>query len=268
MTGKRFGMFVLAMGMSIAGVSAAAESPVLQRIVDTGKIRIGMSGAQAPLNAKNRSGEMIGLEVDLAKFLGESLGVDVEFVMKPFPELLPALKRSEIDIVMSGMSITAERSLEAVFVGPYMMSGKSILTHSRALASATKAQELNRANLTVAALRNSTSQSFIEKRLPEVKLVTVESYDAAIELVIKDEIDFLVADMPACVLAVLRHPDEDLLTLAAPLTVEPIGIAVPSSELPLQMLLDSYLSAFSDAGFLEMLQVEWLEKDHWLSELP
>jgi len=227
-----------------------------------------MSGAQAPLNAKNRSGEMIGLEVDLAKFLGESLGVDVEFVMRPFPELLSALKRSEVDIVMSGMSITAERSLEAVFVGPYMMSGKSILTNSPALASATKAQELNRANLTVAALRNSTSQSFIEKRLPEAKLVTVENYDAAIELVIQDEIDLLVADMPACVFAVLRHPDDDLLTLAAPLTVEPIGIAVPSSELPLQMLLDSYLSAFSDAGLLEMLQVEWLEKDHWLSELP
>lgn len=68
--------------------------------------------------------------------------------------------------------------------------------------------------------------------------------------------------------AVLRHPDDDLLTLAAPLTVEPIGIAVPSSELPLQMLLDSYLSAFADSGLLEMLKVEWLEKDHWLSELP
>lgn len=267
MLAKRFGTFVLAMGMSIAGTSAAAESPVLQRIVDTGVIRIGMSGAQAPLNAKNRSGEMIGLEVDLAKFLGESLGVDVEFVVKPFPELLPALKRSEVDIVMSGMSITAERSLEAVFVGPYMLSGKSILTKSGALASATSAQELNRANLTVAALRNSTSQSFIEKRLPEVKLVTVENYDAAIELIIQDEIDLLVADMPACVFAVLRHPDDDLMTLAAPLTVEPIGIAVPSSELPLQMLLDSYLSAFADSGLLEMLQVEWLEKDHWLSEL-
>jgi len=34
------------------------------------------------------------------------------------------------------------------------------------------------------------------------------------------------------------------------------------------MLLDSYSSAFADSGLLEMLQVEWPEKDHWLSELP
>jgi hypothetical protein len=34
------------------------------------------------------------------------------------------------------------------------------------------------------------------------------------------------------------------------------------------MLLDSYLSAFADSGLLEMLQVEWLEKDAWVSQIP
>jgi polar amino acid transport system substrate-binding protein len=267
---KRFGVCLLAVGTFLGACSFAVadDSPVLRRIVETGTIRIGMSGAQAPLNAKTRSGELIGLEVELAKFLGESLGVEVEFVMRPFPELLPALKKSEVDIVMSGMSITAERSLEAVFVGPYMLSGKSILTSSSALASATKAADLNRENLRVAALRNSTSADFVAKRLPLTKLVTVENYDAAIELVIKGEIDAMVADLPACIFAVLRHPDDGLMTLSAPLTVEPIGIAVPASELPLQMLLDSYLSAFADSGLLEMLQVEWLEKDAWVSQIP
>jgi polar amino acid transport system substrate-binding protein len=266
---KRFGICLLAIGMFIGAClpAAAAESPVLRRIVETGTIRIGVSGAQAPLNARTRSGELIGLEIDLAKFLGESLGVEVEFVLRPFPELLNALKNSEVDIVMSGMSITAERSLEAVFVGPYMMSGKSILTTSRSLASITSAADLNRSNLRVAALRNSTSAKFVEKRLPDAKLVTVENYDAAIEQLLKGDIDAMVADLPACIFAALRHPDE-LLTLPAPLTVEPIGIAVPASELPLQMLLDSYLSAFADSGLLEMLRVEWLEKDDWIGQIP
>lgn len=268
MLAKRFGSCLLAVGIVLGtSVSTVADdSPVLKRIVETGKIRIGMSGAQAPLNAKTRTGELIGLEVDLAEFLGESLGVEVEFVMRPFPELLSALKKSDVDIVMSGMSITAARSLEAVFVGPYMMSGKSILTTSRSLASITKATELNRDSLSIAALRNSTSADFIEQRLPLAKLVTVENYDAAIELVNKGEIDAMVADLPACIFAVLRHPG--LLTLPAPLTVEPIGIAVPASELPLQMLLDSYLSAFDDSGLLEMLKVEWLEQDDWVSRVP
>jgi ABC-type amino acid transport substrate-binding protein len=79
-------------------------------------------------------------------------------------------------------------------------------------------------------------------------------------MVIRDEVDALVADLPACLLAVLRHPDQELATLSVPFTHEPIGIAVPANELPLQML-DSYMSAFEDSGLLEMLRVQWLEKD-------
>lgn len=270
MPAQRIATLFLAVGVFLgaSGSASFAESPVLQRIVDTGTIRIGMSGAQPPLNSKSRSGEMIGLEVDLARFLGESLGVEVELVMRPFPELLSAMRKSEVDIVMSGMAMTAERSLEAVFVGPYMMSGKSILTKSAKLASATQVSELDRADLTMAALRNSTSQEFAEKRLPETTLLTVENYDAAIDAINRGEIDALVADLPACIFAVLRHPEHDLMTLQAPLTVEPIGIAVPATELPLQMLLDNYMSTYAQAGVLEMLQVEWLEKNDWIAELP
>ena len=271
MIGKRIKFCFIAIWLFTAGMAAATqatESPVLQRIVDSGKIRIGMSGDQAPLNAKSRTGELIGLEVDLAKMIGEALGLKVELVEKPFPELLPALKRGDVDIVMSGMAITAERSLDAVFVGPYMLSGKSILTNSRALAAIGQAGEINRQNITVAAIRNSTSQAFVEKHLPEAKLVTVENYEVATQMVLKDEVDALVADMPACVLAVLRYPNQGLATLSAPFTVEPIGIAVPASELPLQSLLDNYVSALADSGLLEMLRVQWLEKHDWVAALP
>jgi polar amino acid transport system substrate-binding protein len=271
MTAKRFTscLFVISILVSTTPALAGAEEwPVLQRIVNSGKIRVGMSGAQAPFNAKNRLGEFIGFEVDLAKMMGESMGVEVEFVVKPFPELLPALKASEVDIVMSGVAINAERSLDAVFVGPYMLSGKSILTNSAELAGAGSIQELDQASVTVAALRNSTSQAFVKKKLPKAKLVTTEDHDAAIQMVINDEVDALVADMPACILAVLRYPDHELETLSAPLTVEPIGIAVPASEIPLQSLLKNYLDAFEDSGILELLRVQWLENGDWVSELP
>jgi len=269
MSAKRFGICLVVLGMlASAAVATANETPVLARIVETGTIRIGMSGAQAPLNAKSRSGEMIGLEVDLAKYLGDSLGVEVEFVMRPFPELLTSLRKSEVDIVMSGMAMTAERSLEAVFVGPYMLSGKSILTKSDELVSSLGTTALDRPELTLAALRNSTSEDFARTRLSKAKLVTVENYDAAIDALIKGDIDALVADLPACTYMALRHADDGLKTLQAPLTVEPIGIAVPSSELPLQMLLDNYMSAYEDSGFLEMLQVEWLEKSDWIAQIP
>jgi polar amino acid transport system substrate-binding protein len=271
MNTKRFGLFLMAilfLASSTSIGSEAEEWPVLQRIVKSGTIRVGMSGDQAPFNAKSRTGELIGFEVDLVKMIGQAMGVEVEIVVKPFPELLPALKASEVDIVMSGMAINAERSLDAVFVGPYMMSGKSILTNSETLSAISSATEIDQTDITLAALRNSTSEAYVKKNLPEAKLVTTEKYETAIQMVIKDEVDALVADMPACVLAVFRYPEQGLATLSAPLTVEPVGIAVPASELPLQSLLDNYLDAFEDSGLLEILRVQWLESGNWVSQLP
>ena len=249
----------------VAGATAQAQ--VLERVLENGELRVGVSGSQPPFNVNNRSGELMGLEIDLATMLAGAFGVEVKFVTKPFGDLLAAMDASEVDIVMSGMAITAERSLKHEFVGPYMLSGKSILTNERALIAATQA-EFNRADLKLAALENSTSQTFIERNLPEAQLVTVKDYDAGVKMVISDEVDALVADMPICILSVMRYPNDGLVTLDQPMTVEPIGIAMPTSDARLKSLIESYISAFEGAGLLEQLRKKWLEDGSWIVALP
>ena len=126
----------LAALMTLAGPAAAKDSAVLDRILENGVMRVGMSGSQPPFNARSRSGQLIGLEVDLSKQLAGALGVRLEIVEKPFGQLLAALDKGEMDLVMSGMAITPQRSQQFAFVGPCMMSGKSILTKSSTLAKA------------------------------------------------------------------------------------------------------------------------------------
>ena len=156
----------------VSGSAQAADAPVLERIVQSGKLKVGLSGDQPPLNAKGRDGQLMGLEIDLANLLAGAFRVEAEFVTRPFPQLLDALAAGEVDIVMSGLAITANRSLKASFAGPYMLSGKSILTNSTALAAAKEAGEINRAELKLAALANSTSEEFVQKVLPEATLVS------------------------------------------------------------------------------------------------
>jgi polar amino acid transport system substrate-binding protein len=252
----------------VAGSAQATEAPVLERIVQSGKLRVGMSGDQAPFNARTRDGDLMGLEVDLANLLAGALGVEAELVTRPFPRLLDTLAAGEVDVVMSGMAITAERSLKAAFVGPYVLSGKSILTNSKALAAAREAGEINRAELKLAALAGSTSEQFVKKVLPEATLMSVADYNTAVNKVMADEIDALVADMPICVLTLMRHPGKELATLAQPLTVEPVGIAMPMGDPQLKSLLDSYITAFEGTGILPALRKKWLEDGSWVAALP
>ena len=149
-----------------------------------------------------------------------------------------------------------------------MLSGKSILTNSQALAAAREAGEINRADLKLAALANSTSEQFVRKMLPEATLVPVEDYTTAVNKVLADEVDALVADMPICVITVMRYPGKGLATLTQPLTIEPVGIAVPANDAQLQSLLDNFLDAFEATGLLEAVRAKWLEDDSWLAALP
>ena len=271
MTGKllRFGFliaFVSLMGFS--SPTQAETAPVLHRVLESGQLRVGMSGNQPPMNVKSRTGAFIGLEVDLAKHLAEMMDVKLTMVPKPFPELLGALAAREVDMVMSNMSITPRRAVDVTFVGPYMLSGKSILTKSGTLARSQSSRELNKAGVTIVSLANSTSQQFVEKHLKSVKSVTTQNYEDAIQMVKDDEADAMVADMIICILAVKQNPISGLTTLKAPLNTEPIGIAVSPDDDQFANLVGNYLDTLEHMGVLEQLRKKWLEDDAWIKSLP
>lgn len=267
---RRFQVLFIVILVLIAGCATAfsADSPILDRIASSGVLRVGMSGDQAPMNAKARSGQIIGLEVDLANLLAAAMEVKVELVTKPFPDLLPALKAGEVDIVMSGMTITRGRTADVSFVGPYMISGKSILTKSTVLAAADDTEDVNKATITVTALENSTSQSFVEKNMPDVKLVTSKDYDSAVKMVVDGQADALVADMPVCILSVMRYPGSNLVTLNQPFTIEPIGIALPANDAQFLNLVENYFRALEGMGVMQQLRKQWLEDGSWIAALP
>ena len=265
---KRFSLLGMLAAILVAPAALAAPSPVLDRVIDFKVLKVGMSGNQPPMNTNSRSGQLIGYEVDLARALASAMGARLEIVTMPFGELLGALEAEKVDMVMSGMAITAERSRDVTFVGPYMMSGKSILTKSAMLSQATKSEDFNRANLRLAALGNSTSQTFIETSAPEATLVSVKDYDTGVDMVINDKVDALVADMPICVLSVLRYPNAGLVTLKSPLSIEPFGIAVPSNDPAFANLVDNYLDTYGKMGVLAKLRKKWFEDKSWIAALP
>ncbi len=246
----------------------SSAGDTLQRVIDFQTLKVGMTADQPPMNTVNRSGNLMGFDVDLARALATAMQVKLEIEIMPFGELMEALEKDEIDMIISGMAITPERSEEVSFVGPYMMSGKSILTRDSVLARITEAGEANRKDLTLLALKNSTSAAFVSEYAPNAKLVEINNYDEGIKRIIKGDADGLVADMPICALSVLRYPDQGLVTLPRPLSVEPIGIAISKDDPQFLNLVDNYLDAYAKMGTLTKLRKKWLEEKDWIAQLP
>ena len=249
-------------------IQAADNSPVLSRIVESGTFRVGMSGTQPPFTVVSKSGSLIGYEVDLANLLANAMGVNVEFVQKPFGELLSALEKGEIDAIMSGMTMTPKRNLKAAFVGPYIVSGKSILTKSSTLAALNEAEDIDSSSITVVALKGSTSEKFVKKVLEKTTYVGVDDYDTGVQMVIDGKAAALVADYPICALSQMRFPEAGLATLSEPMTIEPIGIALAPGDALLVNMVTNYLGTLQGLGLLDSLEEKWFENGAWLIQLP
>lgn len=266
---------VLVCTLALLGAAAPASAEegsssgsALERIVSSGRLRVGMSGSQPPLNFHGKDGALHGLEVDLARALAGLMNVELRIVQKPFAELLGALGQGEVDVVISGMTTTPGRSLDASFVGPYFLSGKSILTRSSTLAQSDETGDLDQASLKLAALEGSTSERFVQDHLSKASLTTTVDYDAAVKKLLAGEVDALVADREIVALTSFLHPKEGLATLREPLTIEPIGIAAPVGDTELARYLDNAMGALEASGLLSAVRARWLERRDWIQQLP
>jgi len=263
-------LVAVSVALLLGGLVFAADpsSPILKRIVDREELRVGMSGTQPPFVMKNKEGKLVGFEVDMARELAAAMGVKLTIITKPFDELLPAVTRGEVDMVMSGMTMTPKRSLKYAFVGPYYVSGKSLLTKSKNLAETEDTSRFDKEGMKLVALKGSTSEEYITNVLSSAELIVAEDYDAAVKMVIDRRAHAMVADLPACVVTMLRHPNQGLMTSAALLTTEPIGIAIQPGDPLAVSFIGNLVSALETTGKTEAFAKKWFQGASWLSSMP
>ena len=195
------------------------------------------------------------------------MGVELEIKVMTFEELLPATEKGEIDGAMSGITITAGRNKNVLFVGPYSITGKSLLTTKSVLKKLTKNKEEELGKLKMTALKGSNSADFIKAEFPKVEYEGVSDYDKGVKMVENGKADALVADYAICVLAAFESENMDLRYLQDPLTMEPIGMALGSTDVRLINLIENHFNALEMSGELESIDYKWFIEGDWLDQV-
>lgn len=257
------GVFVLSLMFAVSAFAGTA----IDRVLKKGALAIGTTGTQPPMSATSKKGDLFGMDIDLSRAMAEALGVELKLVSMPFTELLPALKAGRVDMVLSGMTMTPERNKKVAFVGPYMVTGKGVLAVAERFVSIRRATGLDSPEVTVAALKGSTSQKFAETAMPKTNLVLFDTYAAAVELLLNNKVDVIVADFQVCALKAYKHRGKGLIAGEAPLSFEPLGIAMPVDTLMINWV-QNFLNHLQGTGELEKLADKWLNIGSWFDELP
>ena len=116
----------------IVGSYANAENcsnETLKRIMDRGKVVVGVKADYKPWGFKNSDGEIVGMEIDMAQEVAKTLGVDLETVAVQSSNRMQFLEQGKIDIMIATMSDRPDRREIVGIVQPnYYTSGTNIMS--------------------------------------------------------------------------------------------------------------------------------------------
>lgn len=92
---------------------------IVEEIKNRGYITIATSGDNPPTIYPDENNELVGLDADWAKEIADYLGVEIEWKRMDFKGIIPSITSKQVDIGMSGISVTEERAKEIDFTEHY-----------------------------------------------------------------------------------------------------------------------------------------------------
>ncbi|MBF2013902.1 MAG: transporter substrate-binding domain-containing protein [Rivularia sp. T60_A2020_040] len=245
----------LFLNVGTLSISAATLKEIQQR----GYIIVAVKDNFPPLGFKDQSGNLQGLEIELAQRLAQDLlskpdKLDNLVKFKPVTNLerLQAVIEGEVDIAIAKVTATASRERIVNFSVPYYFDGGFIATKDTSIQKLTDLQ-----NSKIAVLKNSSTIAPLRYYLPKAELVGVESYLEGQSLIENNQVTAFAADITSLSNWIKQKPQYRLLPTK--ISTQPLSVVMPKGlqydELRRQVsqLIGSYL----EKGWLKQRAEYW-----------
>jgi len=230
----------------------------IEKIIERKTLNIGTSGEQFPFSFKDDNGELKGIDIEIANALAKRMGVEAKFTILPMGELIPTLKKGDIDMILSGTSVTVKRNMNVAYSNYYFKTGKAILTNNNVIFNGSL-DTLDNPNVLLAVLNNSSSLDFVNRNYPHATIKVVKSYDEVHDLFKKGEINSFVSDYEICESLSIKNLDINLKVKTIGGIPEYISAAVSPNDLLFLNLVSNFMTKVKNAETEVLIDELWLE---------
>ena len=114
--------------VTLSGCSQKKETNLLQDIKDRGYIVFGTEGTWSPYTFHNEADELIGFDIEVARYVAAYIGVEARFVETAWSSIFAGLDAGQIDTVANCVSYTEDRAEKYDFSTPYNYTRYAIMT--------------------------------------------------------------------------------------------------------------------------------------------
>ncbi|WP_031515565.1 basic amino acid ABC transporter substrate-binding protein [Desulfofalx alkaliphila] len=250
---------VMALMMAAVGCGGGDKPADEKAGDDAGKqaLKVAFEPTFAPFELTNEAGEYVGFDIDLIKAIAEVQGLEVELQSLGFDGLIPALQVGQVDVVISGMTITEKRAEQVNFSIPYYESGLVIAVRSDN-DSIEKPEDL--AGKTIAAQIGTTGAMAAEEFAEEygATVRTFNTTDLVFMELTNGGVDAVINDLPVTQEYLDKRADGRLKIVGDVLEGEDyFGIAVAKDNTELLETINEGLLKLKENGTYAEIYKKW-----------
>lgn len=234
------------------------EDNSLEEIKKKGKLVLGTSADYPPFEFHTMvdgKDEIVGFDIEIAKYIADELGVELEIKDMEFDKLLGGLSTGMLDIVVAGMNPDSEREKEANFTDIYYEANLSVLVNKEDASQINKLEDLNGKSIGVQI--GTTQEKFAKTEIKDADVKSLSTNpDIAMNLKTK-KIDCAIMEAPV---AESFASSNDNLMVVEGVNIDSgsdgVAIAVKKGNDELTVKLNEILAEAKDKGLMDKWFIE------------
>ena len=227
-----------------------------EQIMEDGVITVGTEGTYKPFSYYDEENNLTGYDVEVAKAIGEKMGVRVEFEEISWDGLLGFLDNGTVDLILNQVGVTKDRSEKYDFSEPYVYSYPALIT----LEDNDRIHSFDDARGCEASLNVSSNYAQIAEEY-DMSITTSDTFSKDIELLLAGRTECLINSTMAFTDFVNRKPDTPIQIVDIYDHPDTVAIPVQKGNEDLLEAVSMAVSKLKEDGTLAELSVEFLGKD-------
>ena len=232
------------------------EKTTYEKILEKGVITIGTEGTYKPFTYHDENDELTGYDVEVAKAIGEKLGVEVEFSEITWEGLLASLDNGTVDLVLNQVGVTEERKEKYDFSEPYLYSYIALITTE----DNTDITDWESARGKKTSLNVSSNYALIAEEY-DMDITSSETFSKDIELLTAGRTDCVINNTIAFNDYVTEKPDSKIKIVDVQEQADTVAIPIPKGNEDLVEAINQAIKELQEDGTLTRLSEQFLGKD-------
>ena len=232
------------------------EQTTYEKIMDKGVLTVGTEGTYQPFTYHDESDTLTGYDVEVAKAIGEKMGVKVEFSEITWEGLLASLDNGTVDLVLIQVGVTDERKEKYDFSDPYLYSYIALIVnkdHNDITSWDTSKGKKTSLNI-------SSNYAAIAEEY-EMDITASETFSKDIELLLAGRTDCVINNTIAFNDYLIQKPDTPIKIADVRAEADTVAAPIPKGNEDLVEAVNKAIKELQEDGTLTKLSEQFLGKD-------